>query len=256
MSIDASGGPARSLQGKVVAVTGAAYGIGAATARALRAAGATVVGIDRLACGDAVDFSISADLSGAATAQRVIGDVIEAAGRIDALVNNAGLARHAAVTDIDAGELELMWAVNVRATIVLTRDAMRAMAKPAGDGGRIVNVISTAGLVGQPGESAYCATKAAVRGFTEGAAEEGRLCGVHVTGLYPAGVTTGFWDEAVGDRAAFTGTKRWLEPQSVADQIVGVLALPPDVDVPSLVVRAPGDFDAEAVARKLALVRR
>ena len=256
MSIDQSGSTSVSLLGKVVVVTGAAQGIGAATARALRSAGAKVVGVDREPCGGEVDIDLKADLSGAATAQRVIGDALEAAGRIDGLVNNAGLARHASVPEIDAAELELMWAVNVRATILLTRDAMRAMARPAGAGGRIVNVISTAGLVGQPGESAYCATKAAVRGFTEGAAEEGRGCGVHVTGIYPAGVSTGFWDGAVGDRSGFTGTKGWLDPDSVAAQIVAVLALPADVEVPSLVVRAPGDFDAHGVARKLELIRR
>lgn len=240
------------LRGSTIVVTGAAQGIGAATAAALRGAGAIVVGVDREPM-DGVDISLLADLSDADATSSVIARVWNETGRLDALVNNAGLARHAPVTEIDDAELELMWAVNVRATIALTRDAMRAMAQR---GGRIVNVISTAGLQGQPGEAAYCATKAAVRGFTEAAAEEGRLVGVHVTGLYPAGVSTAFWDDAVGDRPGFTGTKSWLDPQAVAAQVLAVLALPPGVEIPSLVVRAAGDVDEGAVSRKLGLVRR
>jgi NAD(P)-dependent dehydrogenase (short-subunit alcohol dehydrogenase family) len=243
------------LQGRTAVVTGAARGIGAATAEALRAEGVTVVGVDRERC-TGVDVSLEVDLSDPAQLETVIARVWSETGRLDALVNNAGLARHAPLTEIDLAELELMWAVNVRATIALTRDAMRAMARPAAAGGRIVNVISTAGLQGQPGESAYCATKAAVRGFTEAAAEEGRVVGVHVTGLYPAGVTTGFWDQAVGDRSAFTADKSWLDPSAVAAQVVAVLALPEGVEVPSLVVRQAGDVDAQGVTRKLGLVRR
>src|SRR5262245_51613980 len=149
-----------SVRDSVVVVTGAGSGIGAATARALADAGATVVGVDRA----------DVDLANTDATARVIPDVLDSYGRIDALVNDAGIARHAAVADIDLDELDAMWAVNVRAVVQLTRDAMLAMAPPRGNGGRIVNVVSTAGLAGQAGESAYCATKFAVRGFTEAAA--------------------------------------------------------------------------------------
>ncbi|MDX6273440.1 MAG: hypothetical protein QOJ92_650 [Frankiales bacterium] len=247
--------PVHPLLGRVVVVTGAARGIGAAVAAALRTEGALVVGVDRDPSPEA-DAQIVADLADRAQLEGVISRVWSEHGRLDALVNNAGLARHAPLNGLDLDELDLMWAVNVRATVALTRDAMRVMARPAGAGGRIVNVISTAGLQGQPGEAAYCASKAAVRGFTEAAAEEGRLVGVHVTGIYPAGVSTGFWDDAVADRAAFTGDKSWLEPAAVATQVVAVLALPPGIEVPTLVVRQAGDVDVGAVERKLGLVRR
>jgi short-subunit dehydrogenase len=95
-----------------------------------------------------------------------------------------------------------------------------------------------------------------VRGFTEAAAEEGRVVGVHVTGLYPAGVLTGFWDGAVGDRGAFTGDKNWLAPDDVAAQVLAVLSLPDGVEIPTLVVRQAGDVDAAGVQRKLGLVTR
>jgi NAD(P)-dependent dehydrogenase (short-subunit alcohol dehydrogenase family) len=244
------------MTGSVVVVTGASSGIGAAVARALVESGATVVAVDRDPVSvDGVD-ALKVDLSDPSATATVVDDVVRAHGRIDGLVNNAGLARHAPVTEIDLADLDLMWAVNVRAVVQLTRDAMAAMAPPAGSGGRIVNVVSTAGLAGQPGESAYCATKFAVRGFTEGAAEEGRLLGVRVSGVYPAGVQTAFWDGAVSDRTAYTGDKQWLTPGDVAGQIVTLLALPLEVDVPHLVVRHAGDTDLAAIAAKLDLVRR
>lgn len=246
----------RSLVGDVVVVTGASRGIGAATARALVASGATVIGIDRDPIRHEDVKGIVVDLTDAAATSGVVASIVNEHGRIDGLVNNAGLARHGAVSDIDLREFDLMWAVNVRAVVQLTRDAMAAMAQPKGRGGRIVNIVSTAGLVGQPGESAYCATKFAVRGFTEAAAEEGRLVGVHVSGIYPAGVHTPFWDGAVRDPVDFTGDKRWLECSTVATQIVSLLTLPRDVEVPMLVVRHSGDVDRTAIAAKLDKVRR
>jgi NADP-dependent 3-hydroxy acid dehydrogenase YdfG len=236
-----------TLLGQVVVVTGAASGIGAATAALLRDRGATVVGVDR----EPVD-GLQKDLSVPEDVANVVPEVLSAHGRLDGLVNNAGLARHGAVIDLDLADLDLMWAVNVRALVHLTRDAMRAM--PAG--GTVVNVVSTAGLRGEPGESAYCATKAAVRGFTEAAAEEGRTRGVRVAGIYPAGVATGFWDVAVGNRAGFTGDKSWLAPSDVALQVVHVLETPAHIELPSLVVRHVGDADLAGIRSKLALVAR
>jgi short-subunit dehydrogenase len=240
---------------KVAVVTGASDGIGAAVARALIGCATTVVAVDHApATVDGVE-ECRADLRDIGATARVVADTVQRHGRLDFLVNNAGLARHAPVADLDLDDLQLMWAVNVRALVQLTRDAMVAMAAQGG-GGRIVNVISTAGLAGQPGESAYCATKFAVRGFTEAVAEEARLLGVRVTGLYPAGVRTAFWDGAVGDPVGFVGAKQWLEPAAVAAQVVALLHLPHDVDVPVVVVRHPGDTDLAATAAKLDLVRR
>lgn len=245
-----------TVEGHVVVVTGAASGIGEATARALVASGANVVAIDRVKADlDGADVRC-VDLADPTATARLVTDVVTTYGRIDALVNNAGIARHAAVTEIDLEEFDAMWAVNVRAVVQLTRDAMAAMARPQRGGGRIVNVVSTAGLAGQPGESAYCATKFAVRGFTEAAAEEGRLVGVHVTGIYPAGVRTAFWDDAVGDRSAFTGDRVWLAADDVATQIVAVLQLPHGIDMPVVVVRHQGDADLAGIQAKLDRVRR
>lgn len=246
--------PAVQLDGAVCLVTGAARGIGAALAAALADAGARVVSVDRNLA-DGPD-AIRCDLADPVALAAVVPAVVSGCGRLDILINNAGLARHSPVTGIELGDLEVMWAVNVRATIALTRDAMRVMGFPSGRGGHIVNIISTAGLGAPAGESAYCATKFAVRGFTEAATEEGRLCGVRVHGLYPAGVVTDFWDEAVPARSEFIGQKEFLAPSDVAAAVIALLSLPAHVDTPSLVVRHAGDADLAGLREKLDLVAR
>jgi NAD(P)-dependent dehydrogenase (short-subunit alcohol dehydrogenase family) len=236
------------LDGRVALVTGSARGIGAATASALRAAGATVVGLDK----EGGPSTLKLDLADTSALAAAVPSVVAEHGRLDILVNNAGLARHGAVPSIDAAELDAMWSVNVRAAILLARDAMRVM-RPGSD---IVNVVSTAGLRGEPGEAAYCATKFALRGFTEAAAEEGRVSGIRVQGIYPAGVDTGFWDEAVGDRCGFTAGKQFLDPVDVAARIIAMITARPDVELTTVVVRHRGDADLDAIRAKLARVGR
>lgn len=242
------------LAGQVAVVTGAARGIGRALVTALAAAGATVVGVDVEPQADLAAglHSLRADLANPDHLAGVLPEVVARHGRLDVLVNNAGLGRHAAVADIDPAELDQMWAVNTRATVLLTRDAFRLM----DSGGQVVNVVSTAGLRGEPGESAYCATKAAVRGFTEAAASEGLLRGIRVHGIYPAGVDTGFWEGAVGDVAGFADVTGFLRPEDVATVVLEALTAPSHRLTQQAVVRATGDVDLDAVRDKLSRVAR
>jgi short-subunit dehydrogenase len=142
-----------------------------------------------------------------------------------------------------------MWHVNVRGTVLLTREAFRVMG--AADGGQVLNVVSTAGLRGEPGESAYCATKAAVRGFTEAAAEEGRLHGIRVHGLYPAGVDTGFWRDATADGPGVDPSDVFMTAADVAAAIVTCLSQPAHLHMPEVVVRSVTDADTARIAAKL-----
>lgn len=231
------------LDGQVAVVTGSARGIGAAVASALADAGAKVVGIDIEQC----------DLADAAAVQRLIPSVVADHGRVDVLVNNAGLARHNPVPAITVEDLDLMWAVNARAVMLLCRDALGVMTEQGG--GQIVNVVSTAGLRGGPGESVYCATKFAVRGFTEGLVDEARLAGVRVHGVYPAGVDTGFWSDAtVGGPGVDTGAA-FLRADDVAAAVVHALTAPAHVHMPEVVLRAVADGDVEGTRRKLEFFR-
>jgi short-subunit dehydrogenase len=223
----------------VALVTGASGGIGRALCTALADFGYEVTGVDVAEC----------DLADPVAVAGLVPSVLAAHGRLDVLVNNAGLARHNAVVDIDEGALDAMWAVNARAVMVLCRDALRVMAEQGE--GQIVNVVSTAGLRAGPGESVYCATKFAVRGFTEALVDEARIYGVRVHGVYPAGVATGFWDDATAAGPGVDVGASFLKAEDVADVVLAALTAPPHVHMPEVVVRAVADGDMEATRRKL-----
>lgn len=237
------------LRGKVAVVTGAARGIGRAVADALAAAGATVVPLDIDPAVRDLPHALVVDVRDEAALLAAVQAVLDTHGRWDVLVNNAGVGRHNPVADIVTADLDLMWAVNVRATVLLTRAAFRVMSTAGG--GQVLNVVSTAGLRGEPGESAYCATKAAVRGFTEGAAEEGRLHAIRVHGLYPAGVDTGFWADATATGPGVDTAAVFLTAHDVAAAVVSALLQPPHVHLPEVVVRALRDADTTRIAAKL-----
>ena len=237
------------LTGTVAVVTGAARGIGRATVERLWEAGATVVPVDVDRVVTTLPEAVVADLRDERAVDEVVSAVLERHGRWDVLVNNAGVARHDPVAQVRTADLDLMWAVNVRATVLLTRAAFRVMSK--GGGGQVLNVVSTAGLRGEPGESVYCATKAAVRAFTEATAEEGRLCGIRVHGLYPAGVDTAFWRDATVDGPGVDPAQVFLRPEDVAASVVHALSQPAHVHCPEIVVRALLDADTARTAAKL-----
>lgn len=246
------------LGDKVAVITGAARGIGRATAQAVVEAGARTVLVDRDGAVADVARSLGGvahvcDLADADRVEQLLDEVVRYHGAVDVLVNNAGLARHNPIEDVPTADIDLMWAVNARAVMILARDAFRHMAGRGG--GQIVNVVSTAGLQGGPGESVYCATKFAVRGFTQGLAEEGRLRGVRVHGVFPAGVDTGFWDAATTDGPGVETAERFLSADDVAMSIVHALTRPANVHMPELVLRAVGDADLAGIERKLSWFR-
>jgi NAD(P)-dependent dehydrogenase (short-subunit alcohol dehydrogenase family) len=241
-----------SLRGAVAVVTGAASGIGLATARALSAEGALVTGFDLSPSVRDADWGDGAVVDVGDEAQVVLAlhDLVRRHGRLDILVNNAGLARHGPVQHLRAADLDLMWHVNVRAVVLLCREAFRLMIVQGG--GQVVNVVSTAGLRGEPGESAYCATKHAVRGFTEGIAEEGRLHGIRVHAVFPAGVDTAFWSSASATPMPRETLDAFLRPEDVASGIVAALAAPPYLQTQMAVLRSLGDADLDHIRRRMA----
>jgi 3-oxoacyl-[acyl-carrier protein] reductase len=155
-----------ALEGRTALVTGAANGIGRASALALAGMGAKVVGLD-IADGNDVPI-IRCDL---AKESQIINAVAEAAGRlggIDILVNNAGIMQELTIGKITAAHIDEVFAVNVRGTILVTRETLKHMS----EGGRIVNIASELAYLGRAGASVYCATKAAILGLTRSWARE------------------------------------------------------------------------------------
>jgi 3-oxoacyl-[acyl-carrier protein] reductase len=154
------------LAGKRVLVTGAANGIGHATAQMFLDAGATVAGLDRQAR-DGVDI-VRCDLADEAQIVSGVAAAVDRLGGLDVLVNNAGILEDASLAKISAGHIDRHFAVNVRGAILVTREALPHL-KP---GSRIVNVASELAYLGRENASVYCASKAAILGLTRSWARE------------------------------------------------------------------------------------
>ena len=232
------------LEGKRVLVTGAASGIGLATARLLAASGARVCLSDRP--GDALDaaaaeiprsFSQPADLTDASQ----IDALLRAVGEVHILVNNAGLQHVSPVEDFPAESWDTLIAVMLTAPFLLTKGVLPGMY--AGGWGRIVNVASVHGLVASPFKSAYVSAKHGLLGFTKTVALEAaaRCQDVTVHAICPSYVRTPLVEAQVESQAQAHGispsavledvllapnaVKRLIEPEQVAE-LVGVLCGP------------------------------
>lgn len=173
---------------KVIIVTGAASGIGQRTAKRLASEGATVVACDMnaITCTDAGITPRRLDVTREDDWRDTVEWVMANYGRLDGLVNAAGIIRMGNVVDSTLDDFRLMMAVNVEGTFLGCKYALRAM-RDAGEGS-IVNLSSTAGLCGAAGAAAYCASKGAVRLLTKSVALEAIAIPsrVRVNSVHPA----------------------------------------------------------------------
>jgi short-subunit dehydrogenase len=213
------------LSGKVAVVTGASRGIGAATARALAARGATVVGTGR---DEAALSSVLGPIGGTAMlgdvrdegyADALVRRAVEAHGRVDAVVVNAGVGHIGPFADMSAGRVDEILDVDLRAPVHLARAALPELSRH-GDGA-LVFVTSIAGALLVPGESVYSVTKAAVEAFAELLREETHGSGVHVGTVLPGVVDTEFFTSrgAAYDRSF----PRPIPPEPVAAAVLRVI---------------------------------
>lgn len=187
------------LSGSVALVTGAASGIGAALAVALAAKGASLVLIDRDAEGLAATVARTRaagaqtesrllDLTDAGAIAALPAFVQERFGRLDLLVNNAGVALGGRFEETHLDDFEWVLDVNLRAVVRMCHAFLPMLKeRPAA---QIVNISSLFGLIAPPGQSAYCTSKFGVRGFTESLRHEYAGTGLGVTVVHPGGVAT------------------------------------------------------------------
>ncbi len=220
------------LSGRTALVTGASRGIGAATARALDAAGARVAlcarsaqGLRDVAAGLGHDpVVIEGDLALADAPARVAEQAREALGGIDVLVCNAGVGARLPLPEIDAALIDDLYAVNVRATLLLIRALAPGMA--ARGGGSIVSLSSVSAVVGTPGRSAYAASKGAIDALSRSLAIELGGDGIRVNTVAPGVVDTAMWernkaiDGVIEQVNAVTALRRWAQPEDIADVVV------------------------------------
>jgi 3(or 17)beta-hydroxysteroid dehydrogenase len=167
------GSGAGRLQGKVALITGAASGIGRASAALFHAEGAKVAATDRnepglKTLGADAELTLAQDVTDEARWREVVDAVLEKFGRLDILVNSAGIGTLGNIETTTLADFRRTNAVNAEGVFLGCREAVRAM-KESG-GGSIVNLSSVAGIIGDASSLAYCASKGAVRLLTKSAA--------------------------------------------------------------------------------------
>ena len=228
---------ARRYDGKVALVTGAASGIGRATAVRLAAEGAIVHCVDVNAEGvEATAASIveaggtahaaTLDVRDEAACQAAVAEVVATSGGIDLLANIAGVGGMAHFPEETRDRLDLMMAVNVAGPFSLIQAALPSLTERRGN---VVNLASTAGLIGQAYCAAYCASKHAIVGLTKALAVEFGRTGVRFNAVCPGGVNTGLIASFLPPEGASDSliARQFLdaamqEPESVAGMVAYV----------------------------------
>jgi len=188
-----------NLSDRVAIVTGAGRGIGRAIALKLAGVGATVVVSDildkeaevvagEIKAAGGQSLAVMADVSQAADVARLVEETLAACSRVDILVNNAGIARDRLLLRMSEEDWDKVLDVDLKSVYLCTRAVLRYMLKQRW--GRVINLASIAGLVGNPGQANYSAAKAGVIGFTRTVAREVGSHGVTVNAIAPGFIET------------------------------------------------------------------
>jgi NADP-dependent 3-hydroxy acid dehydrogenase YdfG len=237
------------IQNKVAVITGASAGIGQASARALMREGAKLVLTarrkDRLEqlvaeakkLGSDAIFVLG-DAREETTARQTVEQAIKAFGRIDILINNAGIGNYKNLIDTSAEDYDQMMDANMRSSFLFTRHVVPVMIKQ--HEGLVLMISSMAGVYGFPGEAVYCATKFAQVGFAQGLDKELRQHGIKVGTINPGGVKTEF---AIGKGRTEKSVEEssMLEAEDVAQAILFACMQPPGSRIIQIQMRTMGE---------------
>ena len=232
------------LAGQIALVTGASRGIGRAIALQLAEAGAEVV-VNYASSGEAAEqvvsaittaggsaYALKADVSQEDQVEQLIGAVLEKSGRIDVLINNAGITRDGLLMRMKTPDWQAVLDLNLSGVFLCTRAVTRPMLKQKQ--GRIINITSVVGLMGNAGQANYAAAKAGVIGLTRSTAKELASRGITVNAVAPGFIATdmtkGLDAEAIlkdiplgtfGTQEQVAGAVRFLAADPAAAYITG-----------------------------------
>ena len=242
-----------TIRGSVALVTGASSGIGAATAIELGRRGATVVltarrqaELDTTAAGCLGEsLVVPADLAAGGEPERVVAAAVDRFGRLDIVVNNAGITLHRHALDTPAADVERVLRMNFLAAVHVTMAALPGMVERKR--GSVVNVTSVAGAIPNPRESAYGASKAALSMWSHGLAVDLDGTGVHVGVVSPGPIDTPIW-ELDETPASYDGKK--YPPEVVAEGIAAA------IEKEAVHVTVPRKFGAVGALYPLPLIGR
>lgn len=225
------------VRDRVAVITGAASGIGRALARELAARGAQLALADvnsagleetRKMLGAAVARTYTVDVANAAAVDDFARRVLQDFGRASLLINNAGVALFGTFAELAMEEFEWLIRINFWGTVYGCKFFLPLLLRESD--ARIVNISSVFGLFGPPGQTAYCSSKYAVRGFSESLREELRATPVKVTCVHPAGIATN-----VAVNARVGAATRPDEQQAALERFTKVAVIPPAVAAQTIV---------------------
>lgn len=210
------------LENQIAIVTGSGKGIGLATVKALLSKGVRVAGWSR--SGTHLTHpnfkSYQVDVADQQSVLSAIQQVNTDFGDVGILINNAGLGYEGPLDDLPATHWHEMMGVNVHGVFYCTQVCLHGMKKNRI--GHIINISSIAGTTGIPNMTAYCATKYAVRGFSNALFKEVRSFGVKVSCIYPGSVKTNFFDKI----DSVTTSDDMMMPEDIASTIMHCLEAP------------------------------
>ena len=244
---------APSLRDQVALITGGSSGIGLAIAQALVDAGMRVVVVGRnrirlrAAAGELLAgaqggsegrgatsrvLAVTADVSKPVDVRRAVQQTLARFGRIDVLVNNAGISGRGRVEDLSDKDWDGILSVNLRGAFLCVRAVLPSMKRQRR--GYIVNISSLAGKIGMAGSGAYCASKFGLVGLSQSIGEEGAPWNIRATAICPAYVNTPMV------RGAPVDPSRMIQPQDIAATVLYLLRLTDYAVVKEVVVERQG----------------
>ncbi len=222
-----------ALKDKIAVVTGGSRGIGRTISMTLAAAGATVVvnyqrnaaaaeeTVAAITAADGAAIGMQADVSLGEDVERMFKTVIERYGTVDILVNNAGITRDTLLLRMKEDDFDAVIDTNLRGVYLCTRAALRPMTKARS--GRIINITSVVGLIGNAGQSNYAAAKAGIIGFTRAVAREMASRNITVNAVAPGYIetelTAGLGDQVRAAILEAIPLRRLGTPQDVANLV-------------------------------------
>lgn len=241
------------LQGQIALVTGASRGIGRAIALKLGSLGAEVgvnyransaaaeEVVEAIAAAGGRAFLLPGDISDPQAAAAVVTNATERGGRLDILVNNAGIIRDALLMRMSNDDWDAVLATNLKGAFLCTRAALRPMMRQRR--GRIINISSVSGVMGNPGQANYSAAKAGLIGLTKSVAREVASRNIAVNAVAPgfivSDITRDLPDKVKESILAQVPMGRFGQPEEVAE-VVAFLALPTTTYITGQVIHIDG----------------
>ena len=239
-----------NIKGKVVVITGASSGLGEATARLLSAQGATVVLgarrverlqklADELNAKGGKALALATDVTDHEQVKKLVDSAVQKYGRIDVMINNAGLMPHSPLERLKIDDWDRMIDVNIKGVLYGIAAALPHMKQQKS--GHIINVSSVAGHKVTPNGAVYCATKHAVRALSEGLRQEVKPYNIRTTIISPGAVATELPDSITEPDIADGIQKFYKEVAIPADlfarAVVFAMSQPNDVDINEILFR-------------------